>query len=253
MACAWACSTLLPCSTPCAATVSLAAPTSLTVSPRAPARRSAGSYAHSHPARFWDPTLNTALCEMPPQCVNYSDCRGKYPFFAAPVPGLRPFIDAGELVSVSDGAESHRLTARGRGGAQRACQGRGDQRRLVRYELVRQTTAHGECLAHQLVFDPDGFFTNDAARRTGSSRSMLSGCYRVMCPNTGLLTEGVAFHRVKFDSFTDEPCVLRHQGGIHSAADAYLAVAEARQVDSEARCGCPLAGEPPHESSCVDA
>ena len=196
---------------------------------------------HSERARFWDPTLNAALCEMPPQCSNYAShysyCRGKYPFFAAPLAALRPFIDAGELVSISDGGESYRLSLREAmvEPSERA-RAIGDQRRLVRYEL-RNTTGNGECLAHQLVFDPDGFLTNEAARRvTSNSRSMRVGCYRVMCPNTGLLTENVGFHRVKFDAHTDEPCVsyggrlyLRKQ--FYQSIRRYVAPSASEQLD----------------------
>lgn len=39
---------------------------------------------HSTRARFWDPTLNAALCELPPECVHYASHYG----------GLRMHVDA---------------------------------------------------------------------------------------------------------------------------------------------------------------
>lgn len=171
---------------------------------------------HNERARFWDRTHNTALCEMPPQCSNYAShfryCSGKYPYFAAPVASMRPFVDAGELVSIVDGGDApggYSLTLREivMEPSKRAV-AVGDSRRLVRYELVCKT-AMNERIAHQLVYDPDGFVDNDVARSYSGSktRSGRPGCYRILCPNTGLLTESVGFYRTRFPGFNDEPCV----------------------------------------------
>lgn len=198
---------------------------------------------HGTRARFWDPTLNAALCELPPQCANYaahySYCRGKYPFFATPVQALRKFVEAGELVSVvAEGADHcHRLSlVEAVVEPSEKARAVGDKRRLVRYEL-RVVTARGERVAYQLVFDPDGAVTNGEARRTTShSRSQRAGCYRVMCPNTGLLTESVGFHRVKFDTLTDEPCVsfggrIYIRKKLYDAIRRYVAPSPFEQLD----------------------
>lgn len=170
-------------------------------------------------ARYWEPNTNAALCAVPPPCENYAahlryGCN-KYPFFAEPVAELKSLCEAGEMLSIFDGS-----TTAGKGYGltirqlvmqpSEAALAAGDSRRFVRYELLT-TTPYGERTVRQIVYDPQGFVYNDEARAAlslGGGRSTRSPCYRVLCPNTGLLSEYIGINKVRFGAeFANDWCV----------------------------------------------
>lgn len=81
----------------------------------------------------------------------------------------------------------------------------------MRYELLT-TTPYGERTVRQIAYDPQGFVYNEEARSAvslgGGHLMSRAPCYRVVCPNTGLLSEYIGINRVRFGAeFGNDLCV----------------------------------------------
>ncbi len=149
-------------------------------------------------ATFWNPTLNAQMACMPAPQPNFGHhvryCRDKMSLFAGVVPELSAFIEAGEFISAAEGVGTTGCTLRVELSPVKVPGN--SERQLASYALVMRTPL-GELVSYPLAYDKDACRTNYDAEVAARNPNQGRGAFRVLCRNTGTLSDYVELGNVR--------------------------------------------------------